>query len=109
MSKVCVLVVSHNYPEITDRLCDKIVETTKNVDYDLHVIETGSDLAKLSKYTTLWVKDGCRMTRGFNLLKNYADAVNKYKNKHNLKLNFSSSFLFNNSFFSILCKFNFFF
>jgi len=80
MSKVCVLVVSHNYPEITDRLCDKIVETTKNVDYDLHVIETGSDLAKLSKHTTLWVKDGCRMTRGFNLLKNYADAVNKYKN-----------------------------
>lgn len=82
MDKVCVMVVSHNYPEITNNLCNNIVKNTKSVQYDLHVIETGSDLNKLSNFTTLWVKDGCRMTRGFNLLKQYADSVNKY-NGHN--------------------------
>lgn len=77
MDKVCVLVVSHNYPEITNNLCKDIIKNTKNVEYDLHVIETGSDLDKLSDFTTLWVKEGCRMTRGFNLLKQYADSINK--------------------------------
>lgn len=79
MSKICVLVVSHNYPQLTDSLCDGIVSRTKEVDYDLHVIETGSDLNNCSKYATMWVNDGCRMTRGFNLLKQYADSVLKYK------------------------------
>jgi GT2 family glycosyltransferase len=79
MGKVCILVVSHNFPALTDSLCDKIVQNTKGVDYDLHVIETGSSLDNCSKYATLWVKDGCRMTRGFNLLKAHADAVLKYK------------------------------
>ena len=80
MGKVCILMVSHNNPEITNNLCEKIIQTTKEVEYDLHVIETGSSLEKLSNFTTLWVKDGCRMTRGFNLLKKYADTVNEYKN-----------------------------
>lgn len=79
--KICVLVVSHNFPELTNSLCDSIVSRTKNIDYDLHVVETGSEITNCSKYTTMWVKDGCRMTRGFNLLKQYADAVNKYNNK----------------------------
>jgi hypothetical protein len=79
MSKVCILVISHNYPELTDSLCDDIVSHTKAVDYDLHVIETGSGLDNCSRYATMWVKDGCRMTRGFNLLKAYADSVLKYK------------------------------
>lgn len=77
--RVAVLVVSHNNPELTDSLCEKIIQNTKNVIYDLHVIETGSDISLISKYTTLWVSDGCRMTRGFNLLKQYADTTLKYK------------------------------
>lgn len=77
--RVCILVVSHNNPELTNSLCEKIIKNTKSVKYDLHVIETGSDIKLISKYTTLWVSDGCRMTRGFNLLKNYADTVLKYK------------------------------
>jgi len=77
-NKVCILVVSHNYPELTDSLCDDIISHTKNISYDLHVIETGSDLNNCSRHATLCVKDKCRMTRGFNLLKSYADAVNKY-------------------------------
>lgn len=79
MPKVAILVVSHNYGELTDSLCEKIIERTKGVDYDLHVIETGSNLAKVSKYMTLWVKEGVRMTRGFNLLKVYADFTAKCK------------------------------
>jgi hypothetical protein len=79
MSEVCVLMISHNFPSLTDSLCEKIIENTKGVSYDLHVIETGSSLDNCSKYATMWSKDGCRMTRGFNLLKSYADAVLKYK------------------------------
>ena len=79
MSRVCILVVSHNYPELTDSLCESIIQRTKGVEYDLHVIETGSQINNCSKYATLWVSDGCRMTRGFNLLKSYADSVLKYK------------------------------
>lgn len=78
-TKIAILVVSHNNPELTDSLCQSIVERTKGVDYDLHVIETGSNLAKVSKFMTLWVKEGVRMTRGFNLLKSYADFTAKQK------------------------------
>lgn len=73
--KVCILVVSHNYKTLTDSLCADIVSHTKGVDYDLHVIETGSDLDNCSSYMTLWVKEKCRMTRGFNLLRTYADFI----------------------------------
>jgi GT2 family glycosyltransferase len=79
MNKVCVLLVSHNFPQLTDSLCENIIKLTKGIDYDLHVIETGSGLDNCSKYATLWVKDGCRMTRGFNFLKSYADALLKSK------------------------------
>jgi GT2 family glycosyltransferase len=72
MPKIAILVVSHNNPELTNKLCEDIISRTK-VDYDLHVIETGSNLAKVSKYMTLWVNEGVRMTRGFNLAKQYAD------------------------------------
>lgn len=73
MTKIAILVVSHNNPDLTDSLCNAIIQRTKGVDYDLHVIETGSNLQKVSKFMTLWVKEGVRMTRGFNLLKRYAD------------------------------------
>lgn len=71
--KVCILVVSHNFKTLTNSLCEDIISHTKGVDYDLHVIETGSDLDNCSDYMTLWVKEKCRMTRGFNMLKKYAD------------------------------------
>lgn len=77
--RIAILVVSHNNPDLTDSLCEGIIHRTKDVNYDLHVIETGSNLAKVSKYMTLWVKEGVRMTRGFNLLKDYADFTAKQK------------------------------
>src|SRR5208282_4026540 len=64
-------VVSHNSKGITDTLCDSICRNTK-VKSDLYVIETGSDLNKLSKYTSLWSSEGFRMTRAFNLGIQYA-------------------------------------
>lgn len=79
MGRVCILVISHNFPELTNSLCESIIQRTKGVEYDLHVIETGSSIDNCSKYATMWVNDGCRMTRGFNLLKSYADSVLKYK------------------------------
>ena len=79
MNRVAILVVSHNNPTLTDSLCESIIERTKGVEYDLHVIETGSNLSKVSKYMTLWVNEGVRMTRGFNLLKTYADFTAKQK------------------------------
>lgn len=77
--KVAILIVSHNNPELTNSLCESIISRTKGIEYDLHVIETGSNLAKLSRYMTLWVNEGVRMTRGFNLLKQYADFTAKQK------------------------------
>ena len=79
MAKIAILIVSHNNPELTNSLCESIISRTKGVEYDLHVIETGSNLAKVSKYMTLWVNEGVRMTRGFNLLKDYADFTAKQK------------------------------
>ena len=79
MEKIAILVVSHNNPELTNSLCEGIIQHTKGVDYDLHVIETGSNLQKVSKYMTLWVNEGVRMTRGFNLLKKYADFTARQK------------------------------
>ena len=79
MSKVAILIVSYNNPDLTNSLCENIIERTKGIDYDLHVIETGSNLSKVSKYMTLWVNEGIRMTRGFNMLKSYADFTAKQK------------------------------
>jgi hypothetical protein len=79
MKRVAILIVSHNNPELTNSLCEGIIARTHGVNYDIHVIETGSNLTKLSKYTTVWVKEGMRMTRGFNFAKQYADFTAKCK------------------------------
>jgi GT2 family glycosyltransferase len=71
--KIAILVVSYNYPELTDSLCEAIVSRTKGVDYDLYVLENGSSREKLSSHMTIWIREGIRMTRGFNLLKKHAD------------------------------------
>jgi hypothetical protein len=76
--KVAVLIVSHNHPKLTDSLVESIKKQTKSVDVDVYVIETGSDKDKCSKYTTLWVDEGLRMTRGWNTLKDYADRRGRY-------------------------------
>jgi GT2 family glycosyltransferase len=105
---VCILVVSHNYPELTNSLCEGIIERTKEVDYDLHVIETGSQINNCSKYATMWISDGCRMTRGFNNLKAHADRLLKYKEnkKYNAYMLFvnDAKFIDNRDIVSILYK-----
>lgn len=78
MLNIAVLIVSHNNPKLTDALVEKIQEQTKLVNVDIYVIETGSDKDKCSKYTTLWVDEGIRMTRGWNTLKDYAQRQKDY-------------------------------
>lgn len=82
MLKVAVLIVSHNNPKLTDSLVEKIKDQTKGVHADVYVIETGSKKDKCSKYTTLWVDEGIRMTRGWNTLRDYADRQDKYFAHH---------------------------
>lgn len=77
-NKIAVLIVSHNNPRLTDSLVEQIKAQTHGVKYDIYVIETGSDKDKCSKYTTLWVDEGIRMTRGWNTLKDYADRQDDY-------------------------------
>lgn len=65
LNKTAIIIISHNQKTITDNLCNNIITNTKSP-YDLYVIETGSQLSELSSHATFWVKDGIRMTRGFN-------------------------------------------
>lgn len=74
IDRVCVLVVSHNLKDRTDKLCRDIISHT-HVPYDLHVIETGSDFDKCSDHMSLWVREKIRMTRGWNVLRDYADRL----------------------------------
>lgn len=64
ISKTAIIVITHNQKELTDSLCRKLIITKSP--YDLFVIETGSKLDTMSSFATFWVKDGIRMTRGFN-------------------------------------------
>lgn len=81
MNKTAIIIISHNEKEMTDRLCENINLYTKS-NYDLYVVETGSKLEKMSKYATLWVKDGIRMTRGFNWGIKYALWKEKMDNSY---------------------------
>lgn len=76
--KIAALVVSHNNPKITDSLVKQIKTQTSLVDVDVYVIETGTDKDKCSEYTTIWVDEGIRMTRGWNTLKDYAERQDDY-------------------------------
>lgn len=79
--KTCVIIISHNDGTLTDSLCDNIIRNSKS-EYDLFVVETGSDISKMSKYVTLWVKDKIRMTRGFNKGIQHALWREKWENVH---------------------------
>ena len=61
--KTAIVVLNYNLPALTDQTCADIISRTKS-DYDLYVIENGSDPNNLSKYctnyidTNLWVSGG---------------------------------------------------
>jgi GT2 family glycosyltransferase len=76
--KIAALIVSHNNPKLTDSLVESIKAQTKAAHVDIYVIETGSDKDKCSKYTTIWVDEGIRMTRGWNTIKDFADRLDDY-------------------------------
>ena len=62
MNKTAVIVISHNDKQLTDSICENIIRNTKTP-YELFVVETGSDLDKISSYTTLWVKDKIKIQK----------------------------------------------
>lgn len=78
ISKTAIIVITHNQKELTDSLCKKLT-ATKSL-YDLFVIETGSRVDAMSSFATFWVKDGIRMTRGFNWGIRYALWKEKIEN-----------------------------
>lgn len=69
--KIATIVLNRNLPEITDQLCEKLLQRETKAE-DLFVVEAGSDPERLSKYCTWhanWpqaVSEGLRICRGFN-------------------------------------------
>lgn len=75
---IAILIVNRNDPKRTDALVERCFSLMTKP-RDVYVIESGSDLDKLSKYTSVWVKENINWVQGFNILRNYAD---KHKWRH---------------------------
>lgn len=82
LKKTAIIIISHNSREVTDYLCENIIRNTRSL-YDIIVVETGSDLDKISSFTSVWVKEGIRMTRGFNIGIHHALEKEKWNNYDN--------------------------
>jgi hypothetical protein len=75
-SRSAVIVLDRNLPDVTDRLCNQIIERagyrSEVSPFDLFVIESGSDRDRLSRYTSHHfvdeesIKNGLRIARGLN-------------------------------------------
>jgi hypothetical protein len=76
---IAIIIISHNSKDITNKLCEKIINNTK-ISFDLCVVETGSNLNELSYYMTIYTSDGIRATRGFNLAIDYLKRMSKINN-----------------------------
>jgi GT2 family glycosyltransferase len=63
--KITIGILSYNNPSYTDRLVENIKDLI-NTDHSLIVYDNGSDLDKISKYTTHRTDTNVRMTGGFN-------------------------------------------
>lgn len=79
--KTAILIVSHNSKEMTTALCQKIERNVK-CPYRLLVIETGSNKNELTDYSTLWVPDGIRGSRGFKKGWEYLSWMEQYHGEH---------------------------
>lgn len=69
--KIATIVLNRNLPDVTDQLCEKLIQVENNAS-DLYVVEAGSDPQRLSRFCT-WHADwpqareeGLRICRGFN-------------------------------------------
>jgi hypothetical protein len=71
MKRVATIILNRNLPAVTDRLCEHVAKYDGDLT-DVYVVEAGSDVETLSRYTT-WhvnsdeiVRDGLRYGRGMN-------------------------------------------
>ena len=70
--KTAILILNRNLPGPTDSLCESFLYFEKSGQFDIFVIEAGSDIEKLSKFATWHVNTqevmnhGMRTCRGFN-------------------------------------------
>jgi hypothetical protein len=63
--KTIGIILSYNNPTMTDRLVENI-NTVFKKNLRFIVLDNGSDVDKISSYTTHKIEKNCRMTRGFN-------------------------------------------
>jgi glycosyltransferase involved in cell wall biosynthesis len=63
--KVSVCILNYNMPQMTDELVEHLREKIK-IDYDLIVVDNGSDMAANPKSTTHRFEDNRRVTGGLN-------------------------------------------
>lgn len=79
--KTCAAILSYNAPEATDKLL-RSIEKTFSKSIPVIVLDNGSSLDKMSKYTTHRLNKNIRMTKGFNvaisLLKKSFESYNNF-------------------------------
>ena len=84
MKKVATIILNRNLPQVTNKL-RSVIKKTDNEITDIHILESGSDKDKLSKYYTWhaeWdsaVKKGLRVPRGFNYALSMLNKENKFE------------------------------
>lgn len=64
--KTLVIILNHNTPDLVDRLYHQLNPYKFN-DYDLHIIENGSNIANRSKYSTYIIEDNVFFGGALNL------------------------------------------
>lgn len=76
---LAVIICNRNDPQRTDALCERLLSLSKKHPVDLFVVESGSDLDKLSKYASVWYRENTNWVQGFNLGMEYA---RRHKTRH---------------------------
>ena len=61
MNRVAIIIPNYNMPERTDALCLSIIKQVK-CQYDLYVVDNGSDKQDPSMFTNLWLKPNMQTT-----------------------------------------------
>lgn len=76
MSSTAILITNYNMPERTDALCEHIEDNVR-CDYDLFVVDNGSDIMPPSRFTTEWLEKNVQTTGGWLEALKCADAVGR--------------------------------
>lgn len=75
--KTAVTILNHNLPEWTDNLYESLKPYERD-DYDVIVLDNGSDKDKISKYTTLVSEQNCYFGGGLEQARRFMMESGKY-------------------------------